>query len=173
MINGHFSKEFETKSGVRQGCCIAPFLFALTTESFCSLVDSDPKFHGLVIQNIRITLELFADDTCGYLGSNSDYQTINEHLNLHALASGAQLNISKSSIIFVEKEVNISDSINVISPEDIERLFGVFIGFGNCQQYDLNQILIKMEQKITKWSAVYLSQFGRSLVTNSSMLSHI
>jgi hypothetical protein len=52
LINGFFSEELKTKSGVRQGCCIAPFLFAIITEPFRSSMKSDNKFLGLIIENV-------------------------------------------------------------------------------------------------------------------------
>jgi hypothetical protein len=172
-INGFLSEVFQVKSGVRQGCPIAPFLFALTTEPLRSTIELDTSFNGLKIKEIRLTLSLFADDTSAYLGCDKDFTVMFHHLNRYSMASGVLLNKDKTTAIIIGKGIELPQDIHQIGSNEIERFLGASIGYGNCKFKDLKSILDQIEQKCLKWSAACLSQFGRAMVANASILSHI
>lgn len=63
--------------------------------------------------------------------------------------------------------------IYCIASNDVKRLLGAFNGFGDCKLKDLQTISAKIDQKIYKWKLIPLTQFGYSLVANSSILAHV
>jgi hypothetical protein len=172
-INGFLTEEFNINSGVRQGCPIAPFLFAITTEPLRAIIVLDRSFTGIIINEVKLTLSLFADDTSGYIANLTDYNIITDYLKMYSQASGALLNNDKTSAILIGKDFGLANIIHCIAPNEVERLLGASIGFGNCKLKDLQTISAKIDQKVSKWKSIPLTQFGRSLVANSSILSHV
>ncbi|KAF1315577.1 Rxlr effector protein, partial [Globisporangium splendens] len=70
LVNGELSKEWEVKSGIRQGCPLAPLLFIVAAEILALAVQQDPYLEG-----IRVTksgaephlISTFVDDSAVFL----------------------------------------------------------------------------------------------------------
>ncbi|KAL3696464.1 hypothetical protein R1sor_010540 [Riccia sorocarpa] len=66
-INGNFTEDIQIGRGVRQGCPLAPLLFAMTTQPFMRALreeEKDGNIRGLNIGEDNALLhQLFADDT--------------------------------------------------------------------------------------------------------------
>ncbi|KAL3688714.1 hypothetical protein R1sor_015023 [Riccia sorocarpa] len=100
--NGLFTGEFELGRGVRQGCPIAPLLFALCTEPLMAMLRShqqDGSLVGVRIPGGRQALyNLFVDDIMAMLSiqaTDSNYRKTCEVLHLYEEAFGARLNVRK------------------------------------------------------------------------------
>ncbi|KAF1324648.1 Rxlr effector protein, partial [Globisporangium splendens] len=48
LVNGEVSREWEVKSGIRQGCPLAPLLFIVAAEILALAVQQDPHLEGFV-----------------------------------------------------------------------------------------------------------------------------
>ena len=140
LINGYFSNSFEVNSGVRQGCPIAPFLFALTTEPLRNAVEKDTKFTGLMIKDIKVTLQLFADDTNGFISSATDMQRLDQHFANYEQASGHRRNISKClAIVFGDFDKTILQQIRILSKSECETLLGLQISLMDTTYGEISQ----------------------------------
>ena len=172
QVNGHLSDLIQVISGVRQGCPIAPFLFALTTEPLRATVDLCSNIKGITINGIKLTLSMFADDTSAFIGQEEDVEILLSLLQLHGEASGGLLNHDKTSAIVFNNSISLPN-IPVLSSNEVERFLGAFIGHGNQEKKTMELVAAKMDRKIAQWSNMGLSRFGRAMVANSSIASHI
>ncbi|KAL3681068.1 hypothetical protein R1sor_024024 [Riccia sorocarpa] len=99
-INGAFTKEIKLERGVRQGCPIAPLLFALSTQPLMALLREaqiQGEVHGLEVGNSRQILDaLFADDTGLLLrATEENWRSATTVVQKFEVISGAKLNVSK------------------------------------------------------------------------------
>ncbi|KAL6213537.1 hypothetical protein ACLB2K_012984 [Fragaria x ananassa] len=106
MING-IAKGFVTPHrDLRQGDPISPYLFLLCAEGLSALIASSVeggKWKGLQVCDGAPTIShlLFADDSMLYSQASSrDCQLIRNILNVYEVASGQQVNLQKSSVVF-------------------------------------------------------------------------
>ncbi|KAL3694943.1 hypothetical protein R1sor_008594 [Riccia sorocarpa] len=103
-INGLFTGEIEVGRGVRQGCPIAPFLFALCTEPLMAMLREKQKvgqIEGIKLPGGRSApYNLFADDTeLNIRATEGNYREVRELLGRYETAAGAKLNVRKSVLI--------------------------------------------------------------------------
>ncbi|KAL3689560.1 hypothetical protein R1sor_015869 [Riccia sorocarpa] len=103
-INQAFSEEITVRRGVRQGCPLAPLLFALCSQPFMSMLrraELAGRIRGLQIAPGKSLLhQLFADDTGICIEDKEEYFTeLQLILNRYELASGARINIQKSLVM--------------------------------------------------------------------------
>ncbi|KAL2609454.1 hypothetical protein R1flu_028027 [Riccia fluitans] len=103
-VNCRFTPEINLERGVRQGCPLAPLLFALCTQRFMKMLhraESMGRFSGLEIEPGRSLLhQLFADDTEVCIGQQkANFDELLKILEKYELASGAKVNIAKSLVM--------------------------------------------------------------------------
>lgn len=125
-INGVFSEPFHVTRGVRQGDPLSCLLFDLAIEPLaCKLRNSD-KLEGLIIPGVenKLIMNLFADDTTGYLSVNDKFNMVEKLLNKWCDMSGAKFNIEKTEIIPIRSKKHRKRVINMrkIHPTDAEPL---------------------------------------------------
>ncbi|KAL3698682.1 hypothetical protein R1sor_012758 [Riccia sorocarpa] len=80
-INGSYSQEISLQRGVRQGCPLAPLLFAMCTQPFIRLIQvaiQEGKLQGIQISPGKsLVHQLFADDTGLFLATKeSEFQEL-------------------------------------------------------------------------------------------------
>jgi len=174
LVNGYPTNWFEVVSGVRQGCPIAPLLYAISTEPLRGMVEHDSTISGLVIDNIRLKIQMYADDTNGFASSATDVKRILELFRLHEEASGALLNLDKCSAIIIGglKESDLGQ-IKPLKGDQFEWLLGVPFGPKNHDDKALKRVQEKFDDKLRIWQDWPLTIFGRATVGNTSVLSHI
>ncbi|KAL3686513.1 hypothetical protein R1sor_009087 [Riccia sorocarpa] len=102
--DGDFTEDFPVTRGVRQGCPLAPFLFALSTEPLMRMLQQAAQEN--IIQGLRINeshqllFSLFADDTGLCLAATREnFLAAKEIVETFERISGAQLNVGKSLIV--------------------------------------------------------------------------
>lgn len=103
-FNGMFTEEIQLDRGVRQGCPLAPLLFALSTQPFMAILDDladQGKIKGFKIGTRHEVLhQLFADDTGILMHSDeASFSNVKEALNVYERISGAKVNLGKSVLI--------------------------------------------------------------------------
>jgi hypothetical protein len=105
-VNKELSKSIPISDGIRQGCPISPPLFAINTKLLRSLICSRKK--EINILGVNLLVELYANDTCGYIIGKKDLHAFRAGVATYYEASRVQLNIEKSSIIFLRKLFTIT-----------------------------------------------------------------
>ncbi|KAL3689287.1 hypothetical protein R1sor_015596 [Riccia sorocarpa] len=103
-VNGGFTHRFEVQRGVRQGCPLAPLLFAMTTQPLMRLLreeESQGRILGVTYGGESTLLhQIYADDT-GINITMCEEQFTRLRLVIHDFEgiSGAKLNLNKSLIM--------------------------------------------------------------------------
>ncbi|KAL3687195.1 hypothetical protein R1sor_013504 [Riccia sorocarpa] len=114
-INGNFTETFSIERGVRQGCPLAPLLFAMTTQPLMrALCEEERKgnIQGLNIGSGQALLhQLFADDTgiC-ITAEERHFNNLKEVIKEFEVASGASLNLQKSIAPFLAGQDHPSET---------------------------------------------------------------
>ncbi|KAL3701989.1 hypothetical protein R1sor_020011 [Riccia sorocarpa] len=103
-VNGSFTKEFPVLRGVRQGCPLAPLLFALTTQPLMRLLrveEVEGRLAGINIgEGKNILHHLYADDTGINITLEERYfRNLQQTISRFEEVSGAKLNLAKSLIM--------------------------------------------------------------------------
>lgn len=104
--------------GLRQGDPLSPYLFLLCTEGLMTLLSHAENSGELVGVKVcreapTVTNLLFADDSLILMkANNANVVCLKSILDLYCAASGQQVNIEKSSILFsLSTEVNMKAEV--------------------------------------------------------------
>lgn len=103
-INGQFSEPIPIEQGVCQACPIAPMLFTLCTQPLLTFLQAEQTHSWLLGVRLGDSLHicelLFADDLGVLIPASAQaFQELEEVIHLYEGASGAKLNIQKSSVL--------------------------------------------------------------------------
>ncbi|KAL3692735.1 hypothetical protein R1sor_006386 [Riccia sorocarpa] len=103
-INGSFTEEFSIGRGVRQGCPLAPLLFAMTTQPLMRALREEERNGNIQGLNIggghSLLHQLFADDTGICITAEEEqFESLKEVIQEFESASGARLNLQKSVVM--------------------------------------------------------------------------
>ncbi|KAL3689125.1 hypothetical protein R1sor_015434 [Riccia sorocarpa] len=167
---GMFSKEFPLGRGVRQGCPLAPLLFAIATQPLMEILKDRAhtgKTRGLQIRARKAMLHnLFADDSGVAIQANQeDYDELQDAIRVYELISGAKLNINKSTIIPIGMSVIPewlrNTGCHIAAKGELIRYLGFPIGWGVSAEDQKDFVLGKLKRKLKHWSMQLLSFTGR------------
>ena len=109
-INGQLSSPLTLNKSIRQGCPLAPLLYAIATDGLSWLVNNrikQGKMEGIHLpgQHGHMCLQLFADDTNALVANKEgSIKTFWECLNTFCLASGSMINHAKTGIKTLNKQ---------------------------------------------------------------------
>ncbi|KAL3694337.1 hypothetical protein R1sor_007988 [Riccia sorocarpa] len=108
QVNSSFTPEFPICRGMRQGCPLAPLLFAVSTIPFILHAQENAKKGKFVTAELpggmRLDVAALADNTAAFLAVHEP--TFREFLRLLEVfqsASGAKINFAKSKILLLGK----------------------------------------------------------------------
>lgn len=97
------SNDFETGSGVKQGCLLSPLLFSLYLNDLHEYLEG-----GLFIDNMNIRVLMYADDIVMLADDVNILQKMICNLEKYCLSWGMEVNLSKSEILIFRKGGRIS-----------------------------------------------------------------
>ncbi|KAF1336631.1 Rxlr effector protein, partial [Globisporangium splendens] len=108
LVNGELSREWEVKSGIRQGCPLTPLLFIVAAEILALAVQQDPHLEG-----IRVTrsgaephlISTFVDDSAVFVKQGKQLPRLMQLLSEFCRQSGLQVQPTKSSYICLNTAV--------------------------------------------------------------------
>ncbi|KAL2641260.1 hypothetical protein R1flu_008847 [Riccia fluitans] len=172
-VNCRFTPEINLERGVRQGCPLAPLLFALCTQPFMKMLrraESMGRVSGLEIEPGRSLLhQLFADDTGVCIGQQkANFDELLKILEEYELASGAKVNIAKSLVMPLgSKEVPTwVDELGceVAGSGRAFRYLGVQIGVDLLGNESITTALRKLNSRFLQWEDFYLPWAARVIL---------
>ncbi|KAL3698329.1 hypothetical protein R1sor_012405 [Riccia sorocarpa] len=109
QVNESLTPEFPLQRGVRQGCPLAPLLFALASIPFILAIQSAAADGKLKTLKLPMSSAL-ADDTTIYLALHEPtFRLIFDILNVFQFAAGAKINFRKSKILILGRYAQIPD----------------------------------------------------------------
>ncbi|KAF1327192.1 Rxlr effector protein, partial [Globisporangium splendens] len=178
LVNGELSREWEVKSGIRQGCPLAPLLFIVAAEILALAVQQDPYLEG-----IRVTrsgaephlISTFVDDSAVFLKQGRQLPRLMQLLTEFGQQSGLHVQPTKSSYISLNTAVVQEQrcGIPILKHGETVRYLGIQIGTGNITQANWEDRLQKLRTRLIIATKVSNSVVGRVLILNSVLLPSI
>ncbi|KAF1313253.1 Rxlr effector protein, partial [Globisporangium splendens] len=178
LVNDEVSREWEVKSGIRQGYPLAPLLFIVAAEILALAVQQDPHLEG-----IRVTrsgaephlISTFVDDSAVFLKQGKQLPRLVQLLSEFGQQSGLHVQPTKSSYICLNTAVVQEQrcGIPVLKHGETVRYLGIQIGTGNITQANWEDCLQKLRTRLIIAAKVSNSVVGRVLILNSVLLPSI
>ncbi|KAL3684298.1 hypothetical protein R1sor_002320 [Riccia sorocarpa] len=172
-VNGSFTEEFQIERGVRQGCPLAPLLFAMTTQPLMSALRAEERrgnIRGLNIGDGQTLLhQLFADDTgiC-ITAEERQFETLKEVIKEFEMASGARLNLQKSIVMQLKPRQPPpwmeQSGCEIAVPGRNFRYLGVATSSPIDERAITEEIVQKMMKKLKHWSNRLLSWPAKTIL---------
>ncbi|KAL3698494.1 hypothetical protein R1sor_012570 [Riccia sorocarpa] len=172
-VNGAFSTEIKVERGVRQGCPLAPLLFALCSQSFMLLLrraESEGRLKGLQIEPGRSVLhQLFADDTGICIQEDEEnFLELKRILAVYELASGAKINMNKIVIMPLGSstvpEWVLQTGCEVATGDKMFKYLGVWSGVDVKEGECVKAAVRRMQSKMGQWENMYLPWTARAIL---------
>ncbi|KAL3689026.1 hypothetical protein R1sor_015335 [Riccia sorocarpa] len=165
-VNGRFTRRFEVTRGVRQGCPVAPLLFAMVTQPLMRLLREEEARGKLMGVNYggQTTLlhQIYADDTGVNLTmEESQFNRLKATIQVFEEISGARLNLAKSLIMHISPGI-IPDWVRTTGCDIAGpgKSF-LYLGVTTCNPIDeaviVKAIMQKMLKRLAHWSNRFLS----------------
>jgi hypothetical protein len=115
-----YSEESDIGRGVRQGCCMSPLLFNIYAETMMTEamegIEEGVKIGGQLLKDIR-----FADDQGMIANTEKGLQKTMNGLNTTAEKYGMKINIKKTKVMRVSRNVGAKVSI-IVNGKQIEQV---------------------------------------------------
>ncbi|XP_060972144.1 uncharacterized protein LOC133038111 [Cannabis sativa] len=176
---GHELGPIVPERGIRQGDPSSPYLFLIFAEGFSSLVrklERDGRLKGCKVANGApvISHMLFTDASYVYCRANDrEASHILHLLQLFEIASGQQVNFSKSSVFLSTNVPNATrDRLCGILRMRLADEHSTYLGFpcvmGRNKDAILGFLKDKMQKRIQSWEGHFLSTAGREYWWSSS-----
>ncbi|KAF1335371.1 Rxlr effector protein, partial [Globisporangium splendens] len=153
LVNGELSREWEVKSGIRQGCPLAPLLFIVAAEILALAVQQDPYLEG-----IRVTrsgaephlISTFVDDSAVFLKQGKQLPRLMQLLTEFGQQSGLHVQPTKSSYISLNTAVVQEQrcGIPILKHGETVRYLGIQIGTRNIAQANGEDRLQKLRTRL-------------------------
>jgi len=177
LVNGSPSEIFSPSRGLRQGNPLSPFLFIIMMEGLGEAIKqakSAGKIKGLKLTDNGqpLTHQQFVDDTMlqgiPIVQEASNYKFF---LKIFALASGMEVNLSKSKIFFFNTNIAIQKNISRILGFQRDFLPSKYLGVPLTAKPMLKSIweplINKLQDKVSKWTIRSLNLASRLVLTKA------
>jgi len=122
QVNGHISTSIAIQCGVRQGCPLSMIHFVLCLNPL--LYHLDERLQGIRTHGTQLKTAViaYADDVSIFLTSEEDVRTVRDAIACYEKATGATLNVAKSSALAVGTWDTACDITGIPFSEEIKIL---------------------------------------------------
>ena len=130
MINGNITPSITPQRGVKQGDPLSALLFLMTIESLGNLLRQHEE-HGIWINDTTVATGLFfADDSTLLSETTNGFLTQIELVQVYCDGSGAKLNLSKSSILSLNRTLPCLriPNLTIFGPDDSVKYLCITFG---------------------------------------------
>ncbi|KAL0412615.1 UNVERIFIED_CONTAM: putative mitochondrial protein [Sesamum radiatum] len=178
MLSGKNFGSLTPQRGLRQGDPLFPYLFLLCTEAFSSLLHHAERvglIRGVLVCRAAPAIShlLFADDTLIFCQASLDcVSTVKGVLETYRMASGQEINFSKSSVAFSRNTVeslclSITAALSIRKENKMELYLGLPSRVARSKRELFSTIRDRIWNKITGWHEKLLSQAGKQVLIQS------
>lgn len=173
--NGYTSQYFTPSRGIRQGCCISPYLFLLAAEVLSVRIRGDCSIRGITVGGTECKVTQFADDLTGFACDDSSLQRIIATVRSFGDVSGLTINTRKSVVMPLGTNNSANTEIEGIPVSRTYHTLGVWFSstYNEAYNYDNNfrPILDRMQECCGSWIHRSLWLKGKVTVLNSLVTS--
>ncbi|KAL3679689.1 hypothetical protein R1sor_022645 [Riccia sorocarpa] len=172
-VNGSFTEEFVIERGVRQGCPLAPLLFAMTTQPLMRALREEERLGNIKGLNIgeshSLLHQLFADDTgiC-ITAEEGQFERLKAVIKEFENASGACLNLQKSIVMQLkprdQPEWMGSTGCEIAGLGRSFKYLGVATSSPIDEKTITEEIMQKLMKKLKHWSNRLLSWPAKTIL---------
>jgi hypothetical protein len=170
-FNGLFTARFPLQRGVRQGCPLAPLLYALATQPFMEIMKEQlvsQAVQGIPLSNGKQLLyQLFADDTGLFFeASESNFAAILDCIKVYERIFGAKL-IQLDLIQLDQGDQPAwfpSLGCKIAAPKEQHIYLGCPFGRDFSSHQELEYVLGKIRNKLRHWSNRLLSMTSKMVL---------
>lgn len=174
LNGGQSSGWFPFQRGIRQGCPISPFLFALAVEKMADEIRRKENIVGLDLLNTHTKILQFADDSTLFLKTESSLVQALQTVTEFKRVSGLDLNLQKTHGLVlgdlrletdVSKQITWSEQVKILGIN-----FDINEYEGKDQTINFDPALAKMRRVCTSWDLRNLSLKGKVVILNTLVL---
>ncbi|KAL3679848.1 hypothetical protein R1sor_022804 [Riccia sorocarpa] len=172
-VNGSFTEEIAIERGVRQGCPLAPLLFAMTTQPLMRALREEERLGNIKGLNIgdshSLLHQLFADDTgiC-ITAEEGQFERLKAVIKEFENASGACLNLQKSIVMQLKPRDQPdwmgNTGCEIAGPGSSFKYLGVATSSPVDEKTITEEIVQKLMKKLKHWSNRLLSWPAKTIL---------
>ncbi|XP_015936169.1 uncharacterized protein LOC107462117 [Arachis duranensis] len=178
LWNGCKLEKFLPTRGIRQGDPISPYLFVIAMDKLSQLIEekvNEGRWKPMTArrQGPAISHLLFADDLLLFVeASTNQTNVVKGVLEEFKLASGFQVNISKTSIFFSKNvtgqtKEEIKNQSGFIEADCLGRYLGAMLTNARKGKEKFKNLIDKVAGKLKGWKSSCLSFAGRVTLAKS------
>jgi len=165
MINGFLTDKFNILRGVRQGCPLSPLLYVFIIELLAAQLRANPNIVGFTVGGEKIVSLHYADDATITITQNRCFKEVYKDLQDYASATGAKINSSKTTGLWVGGWKHRTDApIPITWGSANVKSLGVFFGTDDPASSTFDRILPSILRSLKFWKSFYLSRLAKARV---------
>jgi len=170
-INSRLSEEILIDQSVRQGCSSSMILFVLCMEPLLRHIDRDNDIKGFKVKNLQeIKYVAHADDVTFMIKDAESLIKLNKWLNSFEAASNLKLNVKKTKILNIGKNLISTEGFDTV-PE--MKILGLWTNKKGFSMRNSDSLKLDIVQEIKRWESRDLSMYGKAIVANVMIASKI
>ncbi|CAI5747527.1 unnamed protein product [Peronospora destructor] len=173
-VNGELSSIRKIRSGIWQGCPLAPLLFLVVVEVLAVAIQTSPQLQGLTLKGAHTQTHIFSgfvDDSSLFLQQASLLWPAMEIIIEFGRLSGLQVQPTKSQIIFLNTAIRqlTYQGIAVVAPSTTTRYLGYQVGTGKLRNINWALRIKNAQRRLLTATRVAVSLSPQQFLTCSSL----
>ena len=177
-VNGELSSVRPVRSGIRQGCPLAPLLFLVVVEILAVAIQTSPNLQGLILPGVHTKTHIFSgfvDDSTLFLHKACQLRPALDIIMQFGRLSGLQVQPAKSQIIFLNTAIHqlTYQDIAVVTPSTTTRYLGYQVGTGKLRNINWVLRIKSAQRRLFTATQVATTLEHRVLILNAIVLPGI
>ena len=176
-VNEQYSNELPVRTGIRQGCPLAPLLFLLVIEGLGNVLRHSTSIQGIIIPGTSTEHKCseFVDDFAIFLEHTRFLGETKAVLHKFGTHSGLHLQPKKSVIIPLNKAIKTHEAyeIPILQPGDTARYLGIQVGVSNLRAINWELKIRKVARRLAIARTLSNTFQTKVLILNTIILPSI
>lgn len=172
---GFTSRYFSPGCDVRQGCCVAPYLFLIAVEVLNIRIRQSPSIKGVSIGDEVVVISQFADDMTVFVRDEASMRALLGVIDSFGAVSGLRINRDKSHLLPLSPPPATGVPPVGLRVVDRVKILGLWFAPDRSihEHYEWNykEVLCKMRCICSSWQNRHLSIKDKIAVVNFLVVS--